>query len=109
MEVFKRKQENRFLSLLCWLVDGYWPEPDQRDESRASVQGPNRSYTPQRLLAVGDVADSLLSTAESYVSITTETDYLLKVSRVPEGHALLDIERKALTDLLTAAGATTYR
>ena len=33
----------------------------------------------------------------------------LKVARVPEGNALLDIERKTLTTLLGAAGDTTYR
>ena len=36
-------------------------------------------------------------------------DYVLKASRVPEGHALLDNERRTLAGLLAAAGDTTYR
>jgi serine/threonine protein kinase len=49
---------------------------------------------------VGDVADVL---------IEREMEYLLKVSRVPEGDTLLDLERKTLGKLLRAAGDTTYR
>jgi serine/threonine protein kinase len=98
---FNPAWENWFISLLSWLCDGYWPE--RRGESSASVRGPQRVYALQQLLAVGDAADIHLATAE------TDGQYLVKVSRVPEGFALLNNERQTLANLLAAAGDTTYR
>jgi hypothetical protein len=87
-------------SLLSWLCDGYWPE--RCDEASASVRGPRRIYALDQLLAVGDVADIHLATDEA------DGQYLVKMSRVPEGFALLNNERKTLAKLLAAAGDTTY-
>jgi hypothetical protein len=59
---------------------------------------PERPYRLCGLLAVGDVSDVHLADAR-----------VIKVSRVAEGPALLDNERRALVRLLAAAGDTTYR
>jgi hypothetical protein len=67
-----------------------------------TIKSPKRTYTLLNLLAVGDVADVYLATA-------AETTYVLKISRVPDGAALLENEKTALAILLTAAGDTTYR
>jgi hypothetical protein len=107
MEVFKPAKQNALRSVLSWLCDGYWPE--QPEESLLSIRGPSHAYAPQRLLAVGDVADIYLGTVESDPMAGVEGSYILKVSRVPEGNVRLDIERKMLAKLLAAAGATTYR
>ena len=107
MEVFKPGIENWFRSLLSWLGDGYWPE--QRAGFPRGVRGPDRTYMLECLLAAGDVADIYLGTADSDARTETEGQYILKVSRVPGGHSLLDIERKTLASLLAAAGETTYR
>jgi hypothetical protein len=107
MEVFKPGIESWFRWLLSWLGDGYWPE--QRADSPRSLRGPGRTYTLEGLLAVGDVADIYCGTAVGTSGTETEGQYILKVSRVRGGHALLDIERKTLASLLAAAGETTYR
>ncbi|HYT87942.1 MAG TPA: serine/threonine-protein kinase [Gemmataceae bacterium] len=76
-------------------------EPEQSADPIA-VKSPKRTYTLRNLLAAGDVADVYLATA-------AETAYILKISRIPEGVALLENEKAALALLLTAAGDTTYR
>jgi hypothetical protein len=96
-------------SVVDWLVDGYWPSPDPFVDLPSTAQSPKRLYTLQRLLAVGDVADVYLGSAESDPTTQAQTPYVLKVSRIAAGQALLDNERKALVNLLTAAGDTTYR
>jgi hypothetical protein len=97
---------NKFTPLLSWLVDGYWPHPNAPEATPVRIQGPRRVYTLQHLVAVGDVAEVHLATV---ADDTSQTPYLLKISRVPEGPAHLDIERRRLTKLLAAAGETTYR
>jgi hypothetical protein len=78
------------------------------DQARAAVAqaltvaGPKRTYTLVRHLAAGDVADLHLASAG-------ESSYLLKISRIPGGAALLDNERRKLAHLLTKAGDSTYR
>jgi hypothetical protein len=67
------------------------------------VNGPTRAYTLDRRLAVGDVADLHLAGDGS------DPSFILKVSRIPEGHTFLDNERGVLSDLASAAGDTTYR
>jgi hypothetical protein len=109
MDVFKPGPANLFASLLSWLFDGYWPTPDRHEDGLVCVRGARRRYTPQRLLAVGDVADIQMATPVDDSDATAGTPYLLKVSRAPEGRAHLDVERKTLTKLLGAAGDTTYR
>jgi hypothetical protein len=109
MEVFEPAKKNPFSSLLEWLVDGYWPVADHRDDLPVTVQSPQRVYTLRRLLAVGDVADIHLATADSELRSGADTPYLLKASRVSQGQILLDNERKALAKLLSKAGDTTYR
>jgi hypothetical protein len=74
----------------------------------ATVRSKKRVYTLERILAVGDVADVHLATAHR-AEDDTEGRYLLKISRVPGGQALLDNEQQALSGLHTAAGDTTYR
>ena len=74
--------------------------PDVRP---VTITSPKRTYTVRERLAVGDVADVYLASAPNEPLCT------LKVSRVPEGRALLDNERKVLTYLLSRAGDTTYR
>ncbi|HEY7158079.1 MAG TPA: hypothetical protein VH575_29265 [Gemmataceae bacterium] len=98
-----------FTSLLSWLCDGYWPNADGHEDLVVRVQDVRRRYTPLRLLASGDAADIHLATTADESHTATETLYLLKVARVSEGNAHLDVERKALTTLMRAAGNTTYR
>jgi hypothetical protein len=98
-----------FASVLSWLCDGYWPTADQQDDLFVRVQDVRHRYKPLRLLASGDVADIHVATTADESRAGPETLYLLKVARVPEGNAHLDIERKTLTTLLGAAGHTTYR
>jgi serine/threonine protein kinase len=109
MEVFKPAPANLFASFVSWLFDGYWPTPDRHEDGPVCVPGARRRYTPQRLLAAGDVADVHLATAVDDCDAGAETPYLLKISREPEGRAHLDGERRTLTKLLGAAGDTTYR
>jgi serine/threonine protein kinase len=106
MEMLKPKTRSRISSLVDWLMDGYWPSPDRNhDLPRAGV--PARTYTLQRLLAQGDVADIHLAGDEAAGSRSEEL-YVLKMSRVAGGLSLLDNERKTLAKLLRAAGDTTY-
>jgi hypothetical protein len=107
MQISNQAWKNWFNSLLSWLCDGYWPEC--RDEASASIRGPHRVYALKQLLAVGDTADIHLATAETDSTMGAEGQYLVKVSRVPEGFAHLNNERKTLANLLAAAGDTTYR
>lgn len=108
MDALKPGWKNTLASLVYWLFDGYWPAPDPCEEWPEYIEDNRHSYTRPRLLAVGDVADIHVATAADEADVT-ETLYLLKVSRLPEGRAHLDIERKTLTKLLAAAGDTTYR
>ncbi len=105
MDSLKPGTANLCASVLSWLFDGYWPTAEQPDPGPVRVPGQRHCYTLQRLLAVGDVADVHLASAEN----EPEAHYLVKASRVPEGGPLLDNERKTLAQLLTAAGETTYR
>jgi hypothetical protein len=100
---------NPFTSLLSWLCDGYWPTADGHEDLVVRVHDVRHRYTPLRLLASGDAADIHLATMEEESHTAAESLYLLKVARVPQGNAHLDIERKALTTLWGAAGNTTYR
>src|SRR5262249_1982879 len=77
-----------------------------RGDAPTPVPRPKRPYTLHGLLAVGDVADLHLARARSDFGDAAESAYLLKVSRVPGGHRVLDNERHALTHLLTRAGDT---
>lgn len=72
-----------------------------------TVAGPGRTYNLLRLLAVGDVADVHLAGSGSDPG--AEPRYLLKVSRIPGGQALLENECERLAGLVDAASATTYR
>lgn len=100
---------NPFASLLSWLCDGYWPTADGHEDLIVRLQDVRHRYSPLRLVASGDTADIHLATAADESSAATQTLYLLKVARVPEGNFRLDIEQKALTKLLRVAGDTTYR
>jgi hypothetical protein len=100
---------NSFSSLLSWLCDGYWPTADEHEELIARGQDVRHRYAPLRLLATGDVADIHLAATASESHTATETLYLLKVARVPQDNAHLNLERKNLTRLLGVAGNTTYR
>jgi serine/threonine protein kinase len=98
--------ENWFVSLLAWLCDGYWPE--RRDELTACIRGARRVYALEQLLAVGNTADILLATSESVSTTAAIEQFLVKVSRVPEGATRLDNEREVLAKLSAAAGDSTY-
>jgi hypothetical protein len=98
-----------YADLLSWLCDGYWPTADGQEELVVRAQDGQHCYTPLRLLASGDVADIHLATTACEPHTATQALYLLKIARVPEGNAHLDIERKTLTRLLGVAGNTTYR
>jgi hypothetical protein len=76
-------------------------------DAPGTVAGPERTYTLQGLLAAGDVADVHLARAEGD-SPTSAVGYLLKVSRVPGGDAILDVERQALADVLAAGAASDH-
>ncbi len=105
MKELKPAIPNPIASLLSWLVDGYWPA-DGCEDLPGTVQGPRLAYTLQGRLAVGDVADLYLAGREN--DTETQTGYLLKASRVPDGKYVLENERRTLARLLTAAGDTTY-
>jgi hypothetical protein len=60
-------------------------------------------------VAVGDVADIHLATAESEPATSAQSTYILKVSRAGVGPVLLDNECRTLGKLLTAAGDSSYR
>ncbi|MBL8793843.1 MAG: molecular chaperone DnaJ [Planctomycetia bacterium] len=105
MNIFKPGPDNLCASVLTWLFDGYWPTAGQPETGPVVVPGPTQRYTLQRMLAVGDVADIHLATVEDEPT----AQYLLKVARVAEGRALLDVEQQTLMQLLAAAGDTTYR
>jgi serine/threonine protein kinase len=71
------------------------------------------SYTVLKRLAVGDVSDVYLAESDAEwkpgkIELGTQ-EYVLKVSRVPEGPAMLENERKALAEVLTKAGDAHYR
>lgn len=106
MNVFKPASGNIFASLLSWLCDGYWPTADEHEKLVVRVQDVRHRYMPLRLLASGDAADIHLATEPD---TDTETLYLLKVARDPEGNSHLESERKSLTTLLDVAGNSTYR
>jgi serine/threonine protein kinase len=97
-----------FASLLSWLCDGYWPTTDGYEDLVVRLQDGPRRYTPLRLLASGDAADIHLATGAGESHTAPETLYLLKVARVAEGNAHLEIEQKTVTTLLGIAGNTTY-
>lgn len=61
-----------------------------------SLKSPLQTYSLNRIMAVGDVADIYEATASS--------DYLVKVSRVPHGNLLLENESKILKELFEAKG-----
>src|SRR5262249_34447122 len=65
---------------------------DLRGDSPITVNSPKRTYTLHGLLAVGDVADLHFARARSDFGDAAESSYLLKVSRVPGGHRILDNE-----------------
>ncbi len=100
---------NPFASLLSWLSDGYWPIADEGEELVVRIQDVRHRYTPLRLLASGHTADIHLAATGDESHTATEPLYLLKVARVPEGNAHLDIERRTLSRLLRIAATTTYR
>jgi hypothetical protein len=99
---------NPFASLFSWLCDGYWPTADKHEDLLVRRRDVRRRYRSLRLLSSGDVADIHLAATADESSGATETLYLLKVARVPEGNRHLDIERRSLTTLQGAAGDTTY-
>jgi hypothetical protein len=94
---------------VSWLRDGYWPTPEPHEDLLVRPQDVQRRYTPLRLLAAGDAADLHLAATPDGPDTAPETLYLLKVARLPEGNARLEVERKALTTLLGVAGNATYR
>src|SRR5262249_27541671 len=69
---------------------------------------PVRLYTLAGLVAIGDIAEVHLANSESGHGVSPEAQYLLKVSRVPGAHNLLNKERMVLANLRAAAGDTTY-
>jgi serine/threonine protein kinase len=89
-----------FSSVLHLLFEGYWPA---EDEQPGTIEGPDRKYQLQRLLGRSNQTEVHLATAD------TGSPFVVKVSLDSEGAARLDNERKTLTQLLTAAGDTTYR
>jgi hypothetical protein len=62
----------------------------------------------QEFLAIGDVADIHLATAETDAGGGAGGLYLLKVSHISQGNTLLTAEWKTLARLMAAAGDTTY-
>jgi hypothetical protein len=105
----KLDRQNGFFRFLTWLCDGYWPLAEHPDDSPVSVCSPSRVYALQHLVAVGDVADIHLATVESESATSTESTYILKMSRLGGGHTLLDNEHCTLGTLLNAAGESSYR
>jgi hypothetical protein len=100
---------NPFAALVAWLGDRDRPAADGHEDLVVRAQDVRHRYTPLHLFDSGDAADIHLATTAGESHTGLETLYLLKVARLPEGNAHLDIERKALTTLLRAAGPTTYR
>lgn len=93
-------------SVLAWLLDGYWPCDCGVWQVR--VESSRLGYTLQNVCAAGDIADIYFARCADD-QVATEGHYLLKIARLREGNAHLEIERKHLSTLLRAAGDTTYR
>lgn len=72
-------------------------------DRRITLQGPAGDYLLGERIGVGDVADVYFAQAPDGQAC------LLKVARTIEGNARLDNERRALGELIAAAGETTYR
>jgi hypothetical protein len=85
------------------------PASETRPRERAiTIESPKRTYTLLRLLATGDVADVHLASARSDPLDPADCLYAVKISRIEEGHSLLETERRTLVNLLSQAGTTTY-
>src|SRR2546430_9852787 len=97
METMKFAYREKLASLLGWLVDGYWPREEEHDGAVETMRSPMRTYTLQRLLASGEVADIYLAGAGDS-EITHDAPYLLKVSRGLERCSLLDHERRGVPE-----------
>jgi serine/threonine protein kinase len=73
-----------------------------KDKPAPTIKSPKkRTYSLVKMIEAGDVADIYRATAGS-------KDYIVKISRVPDTHSMLENERKALTALITDAGDLTY-
>ena len=66
------------------------------------LKSPKRTYTLTEQLAVGDVADLHRATWDG-------SAYIAKISRTRGADKLLDVERHAVTTLLSAAGDSSFR
>lgn len=67
----------------------------------ALVKSSKRTYQLLQRIGIGDVADIHLAESDG-------KNYVVKVSRVPEGARLLDAEAKAVADVWAKAGTTHY-
>jgi hypothetical protein len=76
---------------------------------RATLRGPQRAYTLQRLLAAGDVADVHLACAPGDTAIEASARFIVKVAQQTEGNLVLENERRTVTDLCARAANTTHR
>jgi hypothetical protein len=85
------------------------PKEAEVGDTRVTLKSPRCAYTLLTPLGVGDVSDVHLARGESGVERVSPTQYVLKVSRTPEGNILLDNERRTVTELRSTAGDTTYR
>jgi serine/threonine protein kinase len=79
------------------------------DEAPITIKSKKRVYTLLKILKAGDAADIHLAQSMPDKADTELHDYLLKISRIPNGEKLLENERKILGEILTKAGDTTYR
>jgi hypothetical protein len=70
------------------------------------IKSPKRTYELCGLMAAGDVADLHFGVSTEGIE---EYEYVVKVSRVPGAHVMLDAERAALSAIHQAAGDTVYR
>lgn len=108
MANFSAKPAGLCGSVLSFLFDGYWPPAEPGEPAPIRVHGAQLAYTLNGLLAVGDVADIHLATTEAEPLDGAAAQYLVKISRIPAGRAMLEREQRTLCRLLKTAAGTTY-
>lgn len=84
---------------------------DVKDAPLPTIKSPKRTYTIGKLIASGDVADIYHAEGASTSTIgmmPLTNKYVLKISRIVNGHTLLDNEQKILTKFSLDARASAY-
>lgn len=74
---------------------------DEAKKPSIAIRSGERSYNLTRILGIGDIADV-------HLGICDGQEYVIKISRVPEGVEMLDQEQTAVGKMMKDAGITNY-